>query len=323
MKNLNAARPVQFMLMLVTLCALLLPVSAQAQGGADGIAAVVNDKPITISEVADRMKLVMVSSGMPNDPEVRAKVQPQVINILIDEALRLQEAQNSKIAVDEAAIDQGMETIAQQNNMNREQFIGVLRNAGINVKTLRDQIRAQVAWARVVESKLSNQVEVSEFDVDMMTQNLKENIGKNEYLTAEIFLPVDSAAEDNDVRKMAEGLAQQLRAGQARFSAVAGQFSQAAGASKGGDLGWVQEGQLAPELDEALQSLKQGEITPPLRSLTGYHILLLRDVRPSAPDTMPSRDEIFNRIGMQNLERVQRRHFLKIKAAAFIERRGV
>lgn len=323
MKKANKARGARVFLMLAALGLLLLPARAGAQGGADGIAAVVNDQPITISAVADRMKLVMISSGMPNDPEVRAKVQPQVINILIDEALRLQEAQNSKITVDDAAIDQGMETIAQQNSMNRDQFMAVLRNAGINVKTLRDQIRAQVAWARVVEGKLSSQVEVSEFDVDMMTRNLQENIGKDEYLTAEIFLPVDSPAEENDVRKMAEGLAQQLRAGQARFSAVAGQFSQAAGASKGGDLGWVQEGQLAPELDEALRGLREGEITAPLRSLSGYHILLLRDRRPSAPDTLPSRDEIFNRIGMQNLERVQRRHFLRLKAAAFIERRGV
>lgn len=294
---------------------------AQGRGGADGIAVVVNDEPILISAVADRMKLVMISSGMPNNDEVREKVQPQVINILIDEKLRMQEAQAAKIVVDEAAVDEGFATIAAQNNMDGPQFAAVLKQAGINVQTLRDQVRSQIAWARVVESKLSGQVEVSEFDVDMLAQNMRENIGKSEYLTAEIFLPVDSAAEERDVKQLADRLVQQLRGGQVRFSALAGQFSQAAGASKGGDLGWVQEGQLAPELDAALRGLNEGDITPPLRSLTGYHILLLRGKRASAPDTLPEREELFNRIGMQNLERVQRRHFLKLKAAAFIDRR--
>ncbi|MBU0800946.1 MAG: peptidylprolyl isomerase [Alphaproteobacteria bacterium] len=297
---------------------------AQATGaGTDGIAAVVNDEPILMSAVADRMKLLMISSGMPNNDETRAKIRPQVVNILIDEALRLQEAKEQDVVVDEAAIDEGFASIAAQNNMDAEKFKAVLKNSNINIKTLREQIRSQVAWSRVVQEKLSNQVEVSEFDVETAMETLRANVGKSEYLAAEIFLPVDSPSEEGNVKQLAERLAQQLKGGDVRFSAIAGQFSQAAGASKGGDLGWVQQGQLAPELEAALVGLQEGEITPPLRSLTGYHILLLRGKRASAPDTMPAREDVFNRIGMQNLDRVQRRHFLSIKAAAFIDRRGV
>ena len=310
-----------------TICALLvaallvLPGHARA-AGADGIAAVVNDQPVLMSAVADRMKLLMVSSGMPNTDETRTKIRPQVVNMLIDETLRTQEAAAQKIAVDDAAIDEGFAGIAAQNNMEPEKFRAVLRQSGINEKSLRDQIRAQIAWSRVVQERLSDQVEISEFDVETTEQRLRANIGKAEFLAAEIFLPVDAPGDEGDVKQLADRLVKQLRGGGARFSAIASQFSQAAGASKGGDLGWVQEGQLAPELDTALAALQKGEVTDPVRTLTGYHIILLRDKRVSAAETMPPREEIFNRLGLQNLDRVQRRHFLNIKAAAFIERRG-
>ena len=301
---------------------LILPPSARA-AGADGIAAVVNDQPVLMSAVADRIKLLMVSSGMPNTDETREKIRPQVVNMLIDETLRMQEAGAQKIVVEDTAIDEGFAGIAAQNNMEPEKFRAVLRQAGINEKSLRDQIRAQIAWSRVVQERLSDQVEISEFDVETTEQRLRANIGKAEYLAAEIFLPVDAPGDEGDVKQLADRLVKQLRGGGVRFSAIASQFSQAAGASKGGDLGWVQEGQLAPELDAALAALQKGEVTAPVRTLTGYHIILLRDKRMSAADTLPPREEIFNRLGLQNLDRVQRRHFLNIKAAAFIERRGV
>lgn len=304
----------------LTMIAAALPARA---AGTDGIAAVVNDQPILMSAVADRMKLVMISSGMPNTDDMREKIRPQVINMLIDETLRMQEAKNQDITVDEAAIEEGFAHIAEQNEMDSAQFAAVLRNSGINARTLRDQIRAQIAWGRVVQERLHGQVEVSDFDVDTVMQQLRDDIGKTEYLAAEIFLPVDTPADDGEVRQLAERLVAQLKQGQARFSAVAGQFSQAAGAQKGGDMGWVQQGQLLPELEEALTHVDRGQITPPVRTLMGYHILLVRDKRTTTEETMPAREDVFNRVGMQNLERVQRRHFLNLKASAFIERRGV
>jgi peptidyl-prolyl cis-trans isomerase SurA len=306
----------------VLVAAAAAPLTARA-AGQEGIAAVVNDQAITTSDVADRMKLLMTSSGMPDTPEIREKMRGQVVNILIDEAIRMQEVHAQDIDVDDTAVDEGFATIAQQNNMTAEQFETVLKRSNLNINTLRDQIRSQIGWSRLVEAKMSNQVEISEFDVDAALDRMRANAGKTEYLLAEIFLPVDSAQEENDVRQLADRLSAQLRAGGVRFSALAGQFSQAAGASKGGDLGWVQEGVLAPELDAALAQTAEGQITPPVRTLTGFHILLLRQKRIANADTLPPREEVFHRLAMQQLDRVQRRYFLNLKGAAFIDRRGV
>lgn len=289
--------------------------------GSDGIAAVVNDQPITMSEVADRMKLLIVSSGMKESPDVQEKMRPQVINMLIDETLRFQETSEQKVAVDEARVDAAFAEIAGQNNMESAQFSQVLKNARVSEKSLRQQLRAQVAWNSLVEQKLMGEVQVTEFDVDSMEQQIKANFGKTEYLAAEIFLPVDSTSSEGDVRTLADRLVKQLRGGDVRFSALAGQFSQAAGASRGGDLGWVQQGQLMPELESALAALQKGQVTDAIRTALGYHILLLRESRAATAETMPTRDEIFNRLGNINLDRAQRRHFMNLKANAFIERR--
>jgi peptidyl-prolyl cis-trans isomerase SurA len=63
---------------------------------------------------------------------------------------------------------------------------------------------------------------------------------------------------------------------------MARQFSQSASAQQGGDLGWVPEGQLDPELDRALEHMQPGELSPPLRTGGGYYLLLLRDRRSPA-----------------------------------------
>jgi len=65
----------------------------------------------------------------------------------------------------------------------------------------------------------------------------------------------------------------------ARFSVVARQFSQSATSSAGGDMGWIQPGQLEPELDKALLQMKSGTVTTPIRTASGYYLLMLRDVR--------------------------------------------
>jgi peptidyl-prolyl cis-trans isomerase SurA len=94
-------------------------------------------------------------------------------------------------------------------------------------------------------------------------------------LVAEIFLPVDSPAEDSRVRTFANNLETQIHEG-GNFAKLAQQFSQAAGASEGGDLGAVQDGELPDELDQKLKTMNPGEVSEPIRTQSGYHILLLR-----------------------------------------------
>lgn len=295
--------------------------AAYSASRSEGIAAVVGEDAISMSDVAARVQMVIVSSGMPDNEEIRERLTQQVINVLIDEQLKLQEASRLEIRITDEDINQGFAAVAAQNNLTAEQFTEILTKEHIPSHTIKNQIKAQIAWARVIQSRLRPEVEVSERDVRDMYGRLKENVGKTEYLVSEIFLPVEKPAEEDNVKKLADRLTGQLIQGEVPFTRLASQFSQSAAAAKGGELGWIQEGQLPEKLDKQLSRMGEGDLSRPIRSLTGYHIFYLRKKRTISEKNLPSLEDIGSQIGMDQLERLQRRYLLDLKADAFIEMR--
>ncbi len=260
------------------LVATVLCLSVTAGGAADvtRIAAVVNDQAITQDDLNSRIRLAEVAANQPDTPDVRAHLSPTVLKALIDEQLELQEAEHDKITVADSDIDASFAHIAQQNKMTPEQFTAALEGKGVSMTSIRAQIKAQVAWIRVVQKTIRPQIDISSQEIDAALDRIKSDAGKPQYLTAEIFLAVDSPEQEAAVKATADRLVDQLRHG-GNFALAARQFSQSAGAATGGDLGWIQQGQLPKTLEEPLEKLRPGEITDPVSGLGGYHILLLRD----------------------------------------------
>lgn len=288
----------------------------------ESIAAVVNDKAITSSDVDDRLRLIMASSGIPDVPEARAKFKPQVLNMLIDEQLKQQEADRLDIEISQEQIDEGFAMLAQQNNLEPEQFKKMILGSKLKIETLYDQIRAELGWGQVIASQVRPRVQVTDADIEAEMARLKETFGTDQFHVAEIFLPVTSPGEDSNVKATADRLYQQLQKEPQAFPAIARQFSQAAGSEKGGDMGWVQQGQVQPQLEAALEVMSVNQISQPVRSSTGYHILFLRDKKQLTAETMPSEDDIKQSIGGQRLARQARGYFQDLKADAFIDTRG-
>lgn len=285
------------------------------------IAAVVNDEAISMQDVEDRVRLVLTSSGLPDNKDLRARVTPQVIEGLIEEQLKLQEARRNKLMVTDEEVDEGLATIAKQNNFEPVQFTTILKQQGIETKTLTRQIRAQLAWNKVVKEKLRRLVDVSDTDVDTQIERLKSKIGQTEYLVSEIYLPLDNPKRAGEVQQFATRMAAELQAKKAPFGAVAAQFSKAAGAEKGGNIGWVQQGHLDPELDKVLLTLEEGQVSNPVKSGSGLYILFLQKKRTLTEAAIPPREELTNTIGYDRLDRVQQRALLDLKSSAFIDRR--
>jgi len=309
------------MMRYIFLTFLLVFIAAPLQAREMGIAVIVNEDPITFTELEERYRLILASSRIPDSPKTRARLMPQIVSAMIDEQLQFQEGTRSKLKVSQSEINNGFATIAQQNKLSADEFRNALRRSGINLATIERQIEAQIMWSKVVGRQLRSKVNVSDNDIDTVEQRLNNNIGKTEYLTSEIFLPVERTADEPQVKELAYNLTRQMKAGQAQFFRVAQQFSKAPGAPQGGDLGWVQEGQLANELDQALLQMEPKTISEPIRSLGGYHILLLRNTREITPETIPAREQIRSSIGMQRLDRLQQRLLMDLKSAAFIENR--
>ena len=248
-----------------------------ASGSDARIAAVVNDNVISSSDINDRIKLAMMSSNLPDNLEIRQKLLPQILRGLIDEQLEMQEAKRLDITVSNEDIDQALKRIAEENKIPVDMKTYISEHGG-SPDALVQQVRAGISWNRVVTRELRPRVDVGDDEVDAVIQRIRTNAGKEEYAVSEILLVVDNPKEDEQVKQFGENLVQQLKGG-ANFPSVARQFSQGTGAATGGDIGWIQEGQLSPELNHALTSMQVGEIAGPIRSASGYHILGLREKR--------------------------------------------
>lgn len=251
------------------------PVPAFAAEPEETIVAVVNDEAISEGDLNARVKLAMLAGSYPDTPEVRDKIQAQVLKSLIDDQLRIQEARRLKLSVDREEVENELKATAEQNHQTLAELKELLAKQGVPFGALEKQTLAQVSWRKVIQKEIRKRIEVTDAEIDTAYSKLMSSVDKKQYLVAEIFLPVDSPSEDSRVRTFADNLETQIREG-GNFAKLAQQFSQAAGASEGGDLGAVQDGELPEELDKKLKTMNPGEVSEPIRTQSGYHILLLR-----------------------------------------------
>jgi peptidyl-prolyl cis-trans isomerase SurA len=256
-------------------CALLaLADIARAASTDSSIVAVVNDQAISSRDVRNRIALFLVTGNLGDTPEIRARLEPEVMTMLIDDALKRQEARRLNLVVGAEEIDRALTGIASQLGVPPEQLGPFLAARGVGLATLREQIETDIAWVKAVNRLAAASLTVSEEEVDEKLEETRKATGQPEFRVGEIFLPVDQPTDDAAVRDLATRLIAEIRAG-ASFSGIARIFSQGPATTTGGDLGWIRPGQLDPELERVLFGMQPGQIAGPIRSPSGYHILLL------------------------------------------------
>jgi peptidyl-prolyl cis-trans isomerase SurA len=242
---------------------------------ADGIAATVNDESISDYELRQRMALFIATSGLQPSPEDLKRIRKQILEKMEDEKIQLQEAVKKHITVSPVEVDKNINQLLAQNHLTIEQLRTILVGAGASELALRSQITAQIAWQKTVQDEYSDRVNISTAQVDAEFQRFADGANKPHFLVGEIFLPVSNPEKDSAVLADAQNIETQISAG-AAFQAIAHQFSQNPAAASGGSIGWVHEGQLAPELNAALIKMTPNTISPPIRSAGGYYILQLQ-----------------------------------------------
>ncbi|MDA0340607.1 MAG: peptidylprolyl isomerase [Proteobacteria bacterium] len=242
------------------------------------IAAVVNDKIISVRDLDNRTDLVVKVSKLPNTQQTHSRLHPQILRLLIEEQLQLQEAERLSIVVSDRDLDIGKGLMETRFRVPKGSFDQFFDAKGIDAESALAQIRASIAWTKLVQRRFANISEVSEEEIDEVVDQFERNMGKPQFLAAEILLPVDDPADENQVRQLAQRLLEEIQKG-GNFNAIAQQFSASASAVRGGQIGWISPGQLASELEGPLTALKSGEVSAPIRTLLGYHILKLEKRR--------------------------------------------
>jgi peptidyl-prolyl cis-trans isomerase SurA len=238
--------------------------------------AVVNDEVISMLDLFMRTRLAALSSGIELTPESQSRLQQQVLRRLIDERLQLQEAERLSITISDEEVADALNGIARRNKLSNAQFETMLAQNQILPSALQEQVKAELAWRNVVRVRLVPTIVIADEEIDEVVARIEAGRGGSQINLSEIYLEVESVQVEDEVRRSATGLLEELRGG-GDFSALASQFSQSATAAKGGNIGWIEETQLPEELASVVRGMKVGEVSGPVRGLTGYYILFLRN----------------------------------------------
>lgn len=250
---------------------------------ADAIIAVVNNEVITRQELVERMRMVeqrMKNQGIALPPQ--AELQRQLLERMIVDRAQMQLAKEYGIRVDDAMLDRAIARIAEQNKMSMQQFRAELEREGTPFARFREEIREEITMQRLREREVDNKIQITESEVDnYLAAERGSAQAQQEFNVLHILvrIPENATAEQiAERRKRAEEAQQQLQAG-GDFAKLAATYSDASDALRGGDLGWRGQDRLPQLFLETLAGMKQGDVSPVVKSANGFHILKLAGKR--------------------------------------------
>lgn len=257
-----------------------MPVSAAT---VDRIVAVVNDGVITQSQLDEQINLVRQqmqhsSAPMPSDAQLRR----QVLQQLIDQQLQLQIAKNLNLKVEDKMLEQALTQIATQNNFTLAELPQKLQEAGINYQKFREQIRRQILIQQVQQHEVGPTVTVSQQEAEQAAKTVsKSNFpAAVETHVRHIALKVTPLATEGVVKARLVKFRNEIMRG-ANFADLANTYSEdPSSVGRGGDLGWAQPGTFDPAFEKAMNELKINQISQPLKTQFGWHIIQVLGRKP-------------------------------------------
>ena len=246
------------------------------------IAATVNDEMISILDVETRVVLSIHLAELPNTKETRRRLADRTLRALIDNKLKLQEAQKFRINVTRGEVSKAQTLFERQAGIEKGGLRKLHKRLGLDLSSFQERLQSQVAWSKLVTRRYLSTINIGEKEIDYFIASLERSKGKPEYLVSEIFLPVGRDQSISQTQGLAERLVQKISSGSS-FGAIARNFSQSATAAVNGSLGWHGKGQLPAKIDAAIRRLEPGQISRPIQTLEGFYILRLDQKRTIDP----------------------------------------
>lgn len=259
---------------------LLLTQPATAIEEIDSVAIIVNDNIISKREIENKLsdfQRQLKSRGKRLPPEKLLK--KQVVERLILDSIQLQMAKTQGIHVDDLTLNKALESIAKNNNTTLDKMHDLLLNEGINYNIFREQTRKDMIIRQLQQRMIYSRVKVSQQEIDIFLEQQAKSgeAAHDKYHLAHILIATPEAASSEDITKAlkkAKDVIEEIKNGEP-FGDMALTFSDGRHAIKGGDLGMRSAAQLPALFLKSAQSLAIDEVSEPLRSASGFHILKL------------------------------------------------
>ena len=236
------------------------------------ISVIVNDEVISRYDVNQRVRLILVTSGIPPTEENLKRIETQSVKALINERIQLQEASKLEVPESQEEIQLMLDRIARGNQTTSEDIIENITSQGVKVDTLISQIKSELLWNKIVRGRFGSYINISDDEINIVYDRTVESINKIQYDISEIFIGFEDEREEKESKELADKLVEQLK-NDIAFEPVAQQFSQAPSSGQGGRIGWVSEGQLDQEIITGIENILSSSISKPIKTVNGYYII--------------------------------------------------
>jgi peptidyl-prolyl cis-trans isomerase SurA len=257
---------------LLLLVVLLVVVRAQAET-VNKILATVDGEPVTLYEVKQfgtrNIRARELGAGVD---------QNTLLDAVITDKLVQKEVSDKGIVVRDEDINRYIDNIKERNKINDEQLQQALQQQGMTLDSYRTQIRQDIQRQQLISREIRGKVNVTPEEVQRYYEaHLSEYSTPERIEVAHIVfrLPTDASADRvAAITAKAEEVYQRINKG-ADFAEMAKQYSEDASAQNGGSLGWFKKGELLDSLEQAALGLKVGEVSEPVRTKVGVHLVKL------------------------------------------------
>jgi peptidyl-prolyl cis-trans isomerase SurA len=327
--------------LLAALTALVAPIHAGEV--IEQVLVKVNGDIITKTELEKRQVAVLRQrlnnqvdpATMKNDEQLKkmlAEVTPEIIVNAVDELLLLQRGRELGMHLGDDQFKQVVNNIRKEQGLqDEEKFQAALRQEGMTMDDLRQQLERQMLIEQVQRQEVGSKLQITEAEAHQYYDQHPEGFTDPASITLreiQVDVPVTKGARGDAGVNVAADEAAKNKIGEARtrllagqdFGKVAGEISDASSKANGGLIGPFSRDDMSPELQKLLDKMKPGDITPVIRTPRGYQILKLETMKPQTVQPFDKvRDLIADRVAQERTRNEMRKFLTRLRAQAIIE----
>ncbi len=237
------------------------------------IIAKVNNEIITNLDLENRLKMALDLSKLPNEEEIKNKLKPRVLDGLINETLKIQEANRLGVFVTNQEVTEQINRLERRLGIEQNTLLSSYKQKDIPSITILNQIRSQLLWEKLLYNIVISKVRVSEKQISDTFDLLVSKSGEIEYNISEIFISLDNVEAEQRINSIYSKLNSK------NFLLLAEQFSDGIASNSNPRNNWTRQSLLDQDIQSSVSNLDIGEISRPIKTSAGYYIILLNDKR--------------------------------------------
>jgi peptidyl-prolyl cis-trans isomerase SurA len=287
------------------------------------VVATVNDDAIFLSELRRRaapfLEQVVSGANETERPQRIKRLYEQLLKELVDDQLIEQTARKMNVTVSSADVEQAIDNVRKQNSLDNARFWDAVKAQGFTEKQYRTDVRKQILRLKVTNQRVRSRVNLSDETVrDEYDDRVRKARRRQRFHPEHVFFGLPQTASATEVAATLK------RAEELRANLSAKDFANIANQRGGGDLGWLDQGDLPEELENALLALEPGQISAPVRGPSGVHIFLLRERQTGGaqvPSFADSKDVIYRELLDRAMAKQQELFLADLRRNAVIDSR--